>query len=495
MKVYSISTIPHQQIKTIHNNKKSYSTNQITFGISEHERRVIEKTNDLTKNMGWLDKHVFGGKSKARTQAERMVEREDLEKDKELIRQKTIIEETKKNQEVLNRYAATIEDMRQRDSLRIQALEEAQKGHIQWQKEMFEANQKTTQMISEQIAAFASIMKEMQQMKTESDKTQAELFKQLIEARKANDIDMQKQIEKMREELRQEYEAKYKTEDIKTKKARQYAEMQEKMSKINKSKGFGKVGGYKKEKDTLMTLIGNSIIAEKSGEQATVPNGILFYGPKGNGKSLFARAFAEQLNCHNVKIELDVDARANLTNLRNAAKKAQENFEKDGTRTIIRIEEFDDFAPKDSKIVAPLKSLMDDISQKYHATIFATTNFPEKIDDILLRAGRFDVKVPLAPANKMNTIDIVKHYAQDFADSTVNFEKVAEELVSVQPNEAYSNAKIESVIKKLVTEITELGKTKFSHTDIMNKIKEFGADISKDALNKFADQIILMKKL
>ena len=95
----------------------------------------------------------------------------------------------------------------------------------------------------------------------------------------------------------------------------------------------------------------------------------------------------------------------------------------------------------------------------------------------------------------MNTIDIVKHYAQDFADSTVNFEKVAEELVSVQPNEAYSNAKIESVIKKLVTEMTELGKTKFSHTDIMNKIKEFGADISKDALNKFADQIILMKKL
>ncbi len=495
MRISPITSVTVNQTRTTTNHSYPVKRSQITFGISEHERRIEEKVKEKTKDMSWVERNLLGGKSKARTSAEREVEKEDLARDKELLVQKTINEETKKRVADQMAFATKIEQLRQQDTARIAALEDAQRGHIQWQREMYESSQQTTRMISEQISSFANIMKEMQAMRSESERTTQELIKQLIEAKNTNNKSMEEELNRMKDELRKEFEQKYKIKAEEAEKTKHMDEMFRKMHETNAGKGFGKVGGYQKEKDVLITQIGNSIISEKSGQPTEIPNGILFYGPKGNGKSLFARAFAEQLGCHNVKIELDIDEATNLRNLKEAAKKAQENFEKDGTRTIIRIEEFDDFAPKNSRIVAPLKSFMDDVSQKYHATIFATTNFPENIDDILLRNGRFSVKVPLAPANKSNTTDIVKHYAEKFADATVNYEKIAEELVSVQPNEAYSNAKIETIIKGLISEITEKGKKTFSHTELLGKIKEFGADISKQALEKFADQIIYMRKI
>lgn len=96
MRINAINTISAKPINRNIKNKNSYINNQITFGISEHERRVREKQADLTKNMGWWDKNIFGGNSKARTEAERAVDAEDLARDKELIRQATINEESKK---------------------------------------------------------------------------------------------------------------------------------------------------------------------------------------------------------------------------------------------------------------------------------------------------------------------------------------------------------------------------------------------------------------
>lgn len=509
MRINSVSTLPVRQITNTRTNLKYKTYSNISFGISDHERRVREKTNDLTKNMGFFDKHILGGKSKARQQAERIIDDEDNNTKIALERQKTINEVTKKLVEIQAKYTDQISELSAKDQARMAALEQAQEQHIQWQKEMYERSERTTQIIMQQVENFANIMKEVQAMSAESNRLQSELFKELLAAREANNKSWQEEVEKMKEELRKEYEEKYRKKTEGTKQSQFVYEMYEKMHKTNSKNGFGSVAGYQKEKDLLLTQIGNSIIAERSGQPADVPNGILFYGPKGNGKSLFAKAFAEQLDCHHVKIELDIDEATNWKNLRTAAQKAQENFEKDGKRTIIRIEEFNDFAPKDSKIVSVLKSFMDDVSQKYHATIFATTNYPEKIDDVLLRSGRFNVKVALAPADKKNVIEILKHYGKDFADESVNFEELAEEIVKVQPEAAFSNAKIQAIIQDLVkgqvgpentnnsfvfADFVKKG-CKISQREIIENIKKLGADISKAALDKFLEQIKYVKSL
>ena len=504
MRINAISTIPTIQINNRRTRQKKQINNQVSFGISEHERRVRERTEELTENLGFFDKYLFGGKSKARQQAEIAIDAEDLNRDKELIRQKTINEETKKRIADQERYNEEINKINEENRIKMAALEHAQEEHIQWQKEMYAETQKTNRIIMQQVENFANIMKEIQAMRAESEKQQALLIKQLIEASNTNNKAWEEEIKRMREELRKEYEEKYNAKTKEAEKSQLVNEMYEKMHTFNSQKGFGRIAGYENEKDSLLAQIGNSIISERSGQPAEIPNGILFYGPKGNGKSLFAKAFAEQLDCHHTKIELDLDEVENWKNLKTAAQKAQENFEKDGKRTIIRIEEFDDFAPIGSKIVSVLKSFMDDVSQKYHATIFATTNFPENIDDILLRHGRFDVRIGLAPANKANVTEILKYYGKDFADTSVNFEQLAEEIVKVQPEEAYSNAKIQAIVEDTVKSKTKLqnsGKEmllksiKISHEDLMNSIKNLGADITKAALDKFLAQIQYVKNL
>ena len=168
----------------------------------------------------------------------------------------------------------------------------------------------------------------------------------------------------------------------------------------------------------------------------------------------------------------------------------QERFEETGVRTIIQIDEFDDFAPKGSKIVGPLKSFMDNVSQKMHCTIFATTNYPEKIDDILLRDSRFEVKVPLSPADKPNALAILKYYGEKFADNTVNFEKLADEITKGLPLVAYSNDRLSHLVSSYAK---KHNLTKLSHMDFMESIKALNPDIKKETMELFKKQIEYIK--
>lgn len=84
-------------------------------------------------------------------------------------------------------------------------------------------------------------------------------------------------------------------------KVRNVEEIFRKMNEVNENKGFGRIAGYDKEKNILMQMVGSPIVLEKDGQHADVPNGILFFGPKGNGKTVFAESFAQQLDCNKNK--------------------------------------------------------------------------------------------------------------------------------------------------------------------------------------------------
>ena len=129
-----------------------------------------------------------------------------------------------------------------------------------------------------------------------------------------------------------------------------FEEILRKVTENNDNRGFDRIAGYGKEKDILMQMVGAPIALEKDGQHVDVPNGILLFGPKASGKSLFVESFAEQLDCDLVKLEDSLNPVENMKNLREVAKKAQERFENTGIRTIIQIDGFDNFAQKGSKI-------------------------------------------------------------------------------------------------------------------------------------------------
>lgn len=134
--------------------------------------------------------------------------------------------------------------------------------------------------------------------------------------------------------------------------------------------------------------------------------GILLHGPPGCGKTLIAKAIANEIKAHFISIKgpelfskWHGQSEENLRNIFNEAKELQPS--------IIYFDEFDSIAQVrsseetlrlDARFVNQLLTLMDGIEEYGNVCIIASTNRKELLDKALLRPGRFDyvieVKIP-----------------------------------------------------------------------------------------------------
>jgi len=131
--------------------------------------------------------------------------------------------------------------------------------------------------------------------------------------------------------------------------------------------------------------------------------GILFYGEPGTGKTLIAKAIANETNAHFIPVSgpelLSKWYGETESNLRDIFEEAREL-----QPSIIFFDEIDSMTQTrsdsegshvDSRIVNQLLSLMDGMESYDNVTILASTNRPELLDDALLRPGRFDYKIEI----------------------------------------------------------------------------------------------------
>jgi len=145
------------------------------------------------------------------------------------------------------------------------------------------------------------------------------------------------------------------------------------------------------------------------------PKGILLYGPPGCGKTLLAKAVANEADAYFIAINgpeiMSKYYGESEQRLREIFEQAKKN-----APAIIFIDEIDAIAPKrdevvgevERRVVAQLLALMDGLESRGDVIVIAATNRPNALDPALRRPGRFDREIEIPLPDKQGRLEILQ---------------------------------------------------------------------------------------
>jgi transitional endoplasmic reticulum ATPase len=155
------------------------------------------------------------------------------------------------------------------------------------------------------------------------------------------------------------------------------------------------------------------------------PQGILMYGPPGTGKTMLSRALANEIGADFRAIRTPDILSKWLGNSERNIKQIFRDARRYRVPTLILFDEFDsivsyagaggDAASQALNAVAGIfKQEMNDlIEANPNVLVVATTNFPHRVDDSLIRSGRFDVKISVPKPDENGREEIFRTMVRD----------------------------------------------------------------------------------
>ncbi|RJS67672.1 AAA family ATPase [Candidatus Bathyarchaeota archaeon] len=164
------------------------------------------------------------------------------------------------------------------------------------------------------------------------------------------------------------------------------------------------------------------------------PKGVLLYGPPGCGKTLLARAVANEseanffsINGPEIMSKFYGESEARLREIFQQAEK--------NAPSIIFIDELDAIAPKreevtgevERRVVAQLLALMDGLSGRGNVIVIGATNRVNALDPALRRPGRFDREIEIGIPDKDGRYEILQIHTRGMPlAEDVDLKKLAE---------------------------------------------------------------------
>ncbi len=241
---------------------------------------------------------------------------------------------------------------------------------------------------------------------------------------------------------------------------------------------FDKIGGLKEAKEELEEIVDFLKSPQKYLEMgAKIPRGVLLIGPPGTGKTMLAKAVANEAQVPFFSIsgsefiELFVGVGASrIRSLFEQARRAK--------NAIIFIDEIDSIGKirgvgvtggheEREQTLNQLLAEMDGIGREENLIVMGATNKPEVLDPALLRPGRFDRRIVLDLPDIKEREEILKIHCQGkpLAED-VNLREIAERTPG------FSGADLANVVNEAAILAARKNKTKVSQNELIESIEK-----------------------
>jgi len=211
------------------------------------------------------------------------------------------------------------------------------------------------------------------------------------------------------------------------------------------------------------------------------PKGVLLHGPPGCGKTLLAKAVANEAGANFISLAgpeiMSKFYGQSEENLRKVFEEAEKN-----APSIIFIDEIDSLAPKreevsgevERRIVSQMLTLMDGLKKRGKVIVIAATNRPNALDPALRRGGRFDRELEIPVPDRKGRKEIIQVHTRNMPlEDDVDLKKLAEKTygfvgadISSLAKEAAMNA-----LRRVLPDISELKEGDPIPKEVLEKLK------------------------
>lgn len=222
---------------------------------------------------------------------------------------------------------------------------------------------------------------------------------------------------------------------------------------------FDDIGGIDEQVTTIRETIEYPLENPDVFESMNVdlPTGLMLHGPPGTGKTMLARAVANETNATFIRLSASELVKKYIGE---GARLVRDVFEmaREHSPSIIFIDEIDAVANKrqaDStgsnevqRTLMQLFTELDGFEKGDDVFVIGATNRLDMLDDALLRPGRFDLKLNIGYPDEDGVREILNVYLDAIETTDVDTDSVVKQLSEFNDGDGAVGADIQSVVNQ-----------------------------------------------